>query len=50
MLKTTTPVDPLYVTARNMESAKHKVLRMLWLVGRALGKGSMLVGWAKKEQ
>ena len=46
-LGTTTPVDPLYVTARNMSSSK--ILRNLfWRAASTYGKGSMLIAWAQK--
>jgi 2-polyprenyl-3-methyl-5-hydroxy-6-metoxy-1,4-benzoquinol methylase len=50
MVKTATPVDPLYVTARNMESAKNKMHVAFWRLASAIGMGSMLVAWARKER
>lgn len=48
-IKTTTPVDPDYVTARNMQSASNKLHVLLWNAANLIGKGSMLIGWAEKE-
>lgn len=45
---TTTPIDPTYVTARNMESANNKLHVFLWQAANAIGKGSMLIAWAEK--
>ncbi len=45
---TTTPVDPLYVTARNMREAGWNLRTATWRVGKLLGMGSMLVCWAAK--
>ncbi|MDH5571953.1 MAG: class I SAM-dependent methyltransferase, partial [Gammaproteobacteria bacterium] len=47
---TTTPVDPLYVTTRNMQSADSKLHVLVWRIANALGKGSMLVSWVSKEK
>jgi len=47
-MKTTTPVDPDYVTARNMESASRRVLVLSWRLAAVAGRGSMLVAWARK--
>ncbi|HEY9639417.1 MAG TPA: class I SAM-dependent methyltransferase [Coleofasciculaceae cyanobacterium] len=47
-LGTTTPIDPEYVTARNMNSASNKLHVLLWSAANAIGKGSMLIGWARK--
>ena len=49
-LKTTTPVDPLYVTARNMQSAKSKLHVFIWTMASLMGRGSMLVSWVRKEK
>jgi 2-polyprenyl-3-methyl-5-hydroxy-6-metoxy-1,4-benzoquinol methylase len=47
-LTTTTPVNPLYVTARNMSSAN--ILRVLaWRLAATLCKGSMLIAWVQKS-
>jgi 2-polyprenyl-3-methyl-5-hydroxy-6-metoxy-1,4-benzoquinol methylase len=48
-IRTATPVDPLYVTARNMESARHRPLVLAWRLAMAVGRGSMLVGWARRS-
>lgn len=48
MLKTTIPVDPLYVTARNIKDANRKMHVLAWQAANAIGKGSMLVGWVGK--
>jgi len=45
---TTTPVDPRYVTARNMGAAGEKIRSGFWHAAQGLGRGSMLVGWAQK--
>lgn len=46
-ITTTTPIDPNYVTARNMRSARG--LRIpVWQAAKTLGMGSMLVGWAAR--
>jgi 2-polyprenyl-3-methyl-5-hydroxy-6-metoxy-1,4-benzoquinol methylase len=47
-VKTTTPVDPLYVTARNMEAASNRPLVLSWKLATAMGRGSMLIGWVRK--
>lgn len=47
-IKTTTPVDAKYVTARNMEMANSPLHLAVWHIGNFLGKGSMLIGWAGK--
>ena len=49
-LKTTTPVDPLYVTARNMQSAESTLHVLAWQAANLIGKGSMLVSWIRKEK
>ena len=43
------PFDPLYVTARNMQAAKSRLRTAAWRAASAVGKGSMLVAWARKE-
>lgn len=48
-ISTTTPVDPKYVTARNMESADNKLHVVAWRAANAIGKGSMLIGWFGKQ-
>lgn len=48
-IKTTTPVDPEYVTARNIQSASNKLYVLAWNAANEMGKGSMLVSWAGKE-
>lgn len=48
-LKTTTPVDPTYVTARNMQSAESKLHVLAWHAANIMGKGSMLVSWVRKD-
>lgn len=48
-IRTTTPVDPLYVTARNMRSAGDLPKRLVWGAAKLAGMGSMLVGWAAKD-
>jgi 2-polyprenyl-3-methyl-5-hydroxy-6-metoxy-1,4-benzoquinol methylase len=45
---TTTPVDPLYVTARNVREGGLNLRTLAWHVGRLVGMGSMLVCWAVK--
>jgi 2-polyprenyl-3-methyl-5-hydroxy-6-metoxy-1,4-benzoquinol methylase len=45
---TTTPVDPRYVTARNMSAAGERLRSGFWHAAQGLGRGSMLVGWAQK--
>ena len=47
--KTTTPIDPEYVTARNMESAGRSLLVLSWRLASAVGMGSMLVAWGRKQ-
>jgi 2-polyprenyl-3-methyl-5-hydroxy-6-metoxy-1,4-benzoquinol methylase len=47
-LKTTTPVDKTYVTARNMGSAR-TLLVPLWQVADLVRKGSMLIVWLRKD-
>ncbi len=47
---TTTPVDPGYVTARNMRSARDLARVAFWQVGKALDMGSMLVAWAARRR
>lgn len=48
-LHTATPVDKRYVTARNMESANNKLHVLAWRIANAIGKGSMLIAWSRKE-
>ncbi len=48
-LKTTTPIDPRYVTTRNMQSAGSKPHVVAWHAANLIGKGSMLISWIKKE-
>ncbi|MGB5631505.1 MAG: class I SAM-dependent methyltransferase [Waterburya sp.] len=48
-IKTTTPVDSEYVTARNMEMANSQLHVFVWRTANLLGKGSMLIGWVGKE-
>jgi SAM-dependent methyltransferase len=48
MMKTTTPVDPDYVTSNNMRSAKRTDLVCIWEGSRMLGMGNFLVGWVQK--
>jgi 2-polyprenyl-3-methyl-5-hydroxy-6-metoxy-1,4-benzoquinol methylase len=47
-VETTTPIDPLYVTARNVGEAGWNVHTLAWHVGKLVGMGSMLVCWAVK--
>jgi 2-polyprenyl-3-methyl-5-hydroxy-6-metoxy-1,4-benzoquinol methylase len=46
--KTTTPVDPKYVTSNNMRSRHNPAYVALWQGARALGKGSMVVSWVSR--
>lgn len=48
-IRTTTPIDPLYVTARNMRSAGDLPKRLAWEAAKLAGMGSMLVGWAAND-
>jgi 2-polyprenyl-3-methyl-5-hydroxy-6-metoxy-1,4-benzoquinol methylase len=48
-VKTTTPVNSLYVTASNMQSAGNKPFVLIWRVARAIGRGSVLIAWVKKR-
>ncbi len=48
-MKTTTPVDPVYVTSRNYGSVRHKAYVNLWHSFNWLGKGNFLVSWVQKE-
>jgi 2-polyprenyl-3-methyl-5-hydroxy-6-metoxy-1,4-benzoquinol methylase len=48
MVKTTTPVDPDYVTSNNMRSANRAGLIAVWEGTRMLGRGNFLVGWVQK--
>jgi 2-polyprenyl-3-methyl-5-hydroxy-6-metoxy-1,4-benzoquinol methylase len=47
-MSTTTPIDPLYVTARNVREGGLNLRTVAWHVGHLLGMGSMLVCWAVK--
>ncbi len=47
-MKTTTPVDPGYVTSNNMRSVSRRDLTCVWECSRMLGMGNFLVGWAQK--
>lgn len=47
--KTTTPVDPAYVTSNNMRSARKLASIGLWQGAKALGMGSMVVSWAGRQ-
>lgn len=46
--KTTTPVDPEYVTSNNMRSARKLASIGIWQGAKVLGMGSMVVSWAGK--
>ena len=48
-VKTTTPVDPNYVTANNMRAQGKYAYVLFWSGARLLGRGSMLVAWASKQ-
>lgn len=48
MMKTTTPVDPDYVTSNNMRSANRPDLISVWEGARIFGMGNFLVGWVQK--
>jgi len=47
-LTTTTPVNPRYVTARNMSSARTLLVPM-WHLADAVHRGSMLIVWVLKD-
>lgn len=47
--KTTTPVDPEYVTSNNMRSAHNPAFVFLWQGAKAMGMGSMVVSWVSKQ-
>jgi hypothetical protein len=47
-VKTTTPVDPAYVMFHNMRSRLNPAYVLIWKGARMIGRGSMLVAWAKK--
>lgn len=47
-IKTTTPVDPAYVTANNMRAKRKLPYVLFWKSAQILGRGSMLVAWARK--
>jgi len=49
-VETATPVDPRYVTARNMQSADNSLHVLAWQIANAVGKGSMLIAWARKAK
>lgn len=49
LVKTVTPVDPVYVTSNNMRSAHRPDLISVWESTRMLGMGNFLVGWAQKK-
>lgn len=46
--KTTTPVDPQYVTSNNMRATRNPAYVCLWQGAKALGMGSMVVSWARR--
>lgn len=46
--KTTTPVDPAYVTSNNMRSLRNPAYVCFWHGANMLGKGSMVVSWASR--
>jgi 2-polyprenyl-3-methyl-5-hydroxy-6-metoxy-1,4-benzoquinol methylase len=47
---TTTPTDGRYVTSHNMGRAQsHPILRPVWRVGQAIGRGAVLVSWAARQ-
>lgn len=46
--KTTTPVDPAYVTSNNMRSSRNPAYVFFWEGARVLGKGSMVVSWVSR--
>ena len=45
---TTTPLDPLYSTARQVRDGG-TLHEFAWRLAKVLGKGSMLVAWATKQ-
>jgi 2-polyprenyl-3-methyl-5-hydroxy-6-metoxy-1,4-benzoquinol methylase len=47
-LRTTVPVDSMYVTSNNMRSANRPAFVSLWKTGQMLGMGNFLVAWAQK--
>jgi 2-polyprenyl-3-methyl-5-hydroxy-6-metoxy-1,4-benzoquinol methylase len=49
-LATVTPVNSKYVTARNMRSANHRLCVLAWRLAEAVGKGSILVAWVRKNE
>jgi len=49
-IKTTTPVDPAYVTSNNMRAAGKFPHVPFWRLSKALGRGSMLVAWIMKKE
>jgi hypothetical protein len=48
IMKTTTPVDPDYVTSNNMRSASRPDLVAIWKAARILGMGNFIVVWVQK--
>lgn len=48
-VKTTTPVDPAYVTANNMRAKRHPAYVLFWKGAQWLGRGSMVVAWGRKN-
>jgi SAM-dependent methyltransferase len=48
-MKTTVPVDSMYVTSNNMRSANRPDLVSLWKAGQLLGMGNFLVAWVQKS-
>ncbi len=48
-ISSTTPIDPAYVTSRNMLSSKDLLRVVFWNLGKKLDMGSMLIGWAGKD-
>lgn len=47
-VKTSTPVDPSYVTANNMRALSHPANVLFWKVCQWAGQGSMVVVWGRK--
>jgi 2-polyprenyl-3-methyl-5-hydroxy-6-metoxy-1,4-benzoquinol methylase len=47
-IKSTTPVDPEYVTSRNMLHSKNTIRVLVWKLAKNLNMGSMLIAWARK--
>lgn len=48
-VKTTTPVDPDYVTANNMRGMSKPAHVLFWKSAQWLGQGSMVVVWGRKN-